>query len=208
MNDFLSRYDRMKRLNNRPEVGDDYERQRINRPMTNESFIFLLCMVFMGAALILTLVSYYNRSKKSDNPCSACHAPALLSSHTDRHAAMTDYFRKAGNPHPEAIARAVLQPEIKRPKLLAAMATKGELNTPYTVRHGGYKQRHAGSWQVNEADWGPVPYELSGQARKTDAILESLVKSKDMKEALNFYAGDKTKKSYARVVLAEAKRVP
>lgn len=127
---------------------------------------------------------------------------------TKRHIKMSTYFKKRGNKHPDAMATAVL--ETKRPKLMAAIAVKGELNTPYTVKHGGYKNRYVGAWQVCESEWGRAGNLPIDQALKSERILETLVaESKgDLKKALNLYGGDKTKKVYAKNILNELNNIP
>jgi hypothetical protein len=120
---------------------------------------------------------------------------------------MTEYFRRSGNKHPALMAQAVLK--TKKPKLLAAVAVKGERNTPYTVRKGGYKKRHAGAWQQNEKYWGLVPHDPLNQALKAERDLEGLIAEKgNIVTALNQWGGDKTKKVYAKNILAELENIP
>ena len=99
----------------------------------------------------------------------------------------------------------------KNPRLLAALAVKGERNTPYTVRRGGYKGAHAGAWQANQKFWGKVPYNPVGQALQSERILEELVSDEpNIVKALNTYGGesDKIKGKYAYNVIAELVNVP
>ena len=123
----------------------------------------------------------------------------------NRRTAMVNYFKKKGNKHPEQMADAVLK--TKKSKLLAAIAVAGEKNTPYTVRKGGYKGRHAGAWQVNPKYWGRVPFDAIGQALQVEQILTSLTKSMTVQRALSLYGGDHTGR-YQQRVLAELGRVP
>jgi hypothetical protein len=106
------------------------------------------------------------------------------------------------------MAEAVLA--TKKPKLMAAVAVKGERNTPYTVKNGGYKKRHVGAWQVNEKYWGFAGNTPLQQALKAEAILDELIVASggNLKKALNAYGGDKTKKVYARNILAEIENIP
>lgn len=80
--------------------------------------------------------------------CTKCH---------NYQQAMEDYFKRRGNRNPQKMAEAVLA--TKSPRLMAAIATKGEKNSPYTSRRGGYKKVHAGAWQVNRKLHGPVPFD-------------------------------------------------
>jgi len=115
------------------------------------------------------------------------------------------YFHKAGNKHSEVMAKAVLA--TKQPELMAAIAVKGEKNTPYTSRRGGYKKRHAGAWQQNEKYWGKIPHDALSQAIKAEKDLAGLVaETGDLKKALNVWGGDKTKKVYAKNILAELEK--
>ena len=91
---------------------------------------------------------------------------------------------------------------------MAAIAVKGEKNTPYTVRRGGYTKRCAGAWQQDEGIHGKVPKDPIGQALKAESYLIDLIQDKPIDVALNIYGGDKTKKEYAYNVLAELKEVP
>lgn len=56
---------------------------------------------------------------------------ACLSSHTPQDK-YREYFRRNRNPSPQKMAEAVLASG--SPRLMAAIAVKGEKNTPYTVR--------------------------------------------------------------------------
>lgn len=132
--------------------------------------------------------------------CTPCH-----SVENQRLVRMEKYFKSAGNPHPEKMARAVLA--TKRPKLLAAIAVKGEKNTPYTARRTGWKKRHSGAWQISEKDWGPVPHDPVGQALKADKILDELTDKRSIRKALSIYGGDRTDR-YQQRVLAELQNIP
>ena len=160
---------------------------------------------YLGIILLLIIVAYniahieqqkqeLRKAKQID--CTKCH---------NRKAAMTDYFRKAKNPTPEEMAVAVLK--TKNARLLAAMATKGELNTHYKVRNGGFKHRYAGAWQVSKKDWGKVPNNPVEQALQAESILVELTRTMPIEKALASYGGDSTDK-YANRVLAELQRVP
>ena len=155
-----------------------------------------------GVALILALAGLiatgysmtYNDTKKpatAQIQCTQCH---------NRQQAMTNYFRKSGNPTPEEMAMAVLK--TKSPRLLAAVAVAGEKNTHYKERAGGYKRQHAGAWQVNKKYWGKVPVKPVDQALQAESILTELTQTMPIKKALNYYGGD-TSGDYSRRVLAE-----
>lgn len=130
--------------------------------------------------------------------CRECH----------KRVAFSRYFESKGNPTPEQMAEAVLS--TKSPRLLAAIATKGEHNSPFWVRKGGYKGRHAGAWQMskgNEKAYGPVPYDAVGQALQAEKLLVDLTNEMPIEKALNQYGGDSTNK-YSNRVLAEIINVP
>jgi hypothetical protein len=133
--------------------------------------------------------------------CKDCH-------HSSRVSRMTQYFRESGSPTPEALAEAVLS--TKSPRLLAAVSVAGEKNTPYWVRRGGYKKRHAGAWQVNQRIHGRVSRRPTEQAKQAERILEDLLKESkgDVVKALNHFGGDTTRRMYALNVLDELKEVP
>lgn len=190
MND-LKRHDLIQSLQNR-NLPQEVKSYGLLKTATMIGFGILI-----GAAIIpLTRSCDKAETKRPmSEDCYSCH----------RKAAMIDYFKKSGNPHPEAMAVAVLQ--TKYPRLLAAMAVKGEKNTPYTVRRGGWKKQHAGAWQQNEKYWGKVPYTPIEQALKTENILEDLTKAMPIEEALSYYGGDSTSK-YANRVLAELVNIP
>ena len=205
--DFLSRHDRMQRLNNRsPRVHDDFEQmsllniRRINHPEGDiAATCFMICLALIGIAATMTFIKKCEK-EPAVMWCNSCHS---------RQVAMTKYFRDSGNKTPEQMAEAVLQ--TKSPRLMAAIAVKGEKNTPYTVRRGGYRGRHAGAWQVNEKlhkkAYGPVPSDPAGQALQAERVLTDLTQEMPIRQALNHYGGDSTDK-YSRRVLAELVRVP
>jgi hypothetical protein len=159
----------------------------------------------IGAIVGMAFITAVKSCDKEPLPTAFKNSCTIKCHKDSRKKSMTDYFRKAGNKHPEQMAVAVLA--TSKPKLLAAMATKGEKNTPYTVRKGGYKRRHAGAWQVNPKDWGKVPMTPLGQALQAERILEDLTDKKPIKQALSHYGGDSTDK-YANRVLAELVNVP
>jgi len=123
---------------------------------------------------------------------------------TPQQAALTDYFRRAGSPHPERMATAVL--ETDKPRLLSAIAKveSGGKETAYNK-----KSRAKGAFQVKERHWGKVRPSAVEQALQADRILNDLYDEKDgnLRKALNAYGGD-TKGRYAKMVLAELQQVP
>lgn len=129
--------------------------------------------------------------------CGECHS---------KQKALADHFRKRGNQTPEMMAEAVMK--TKNPRLLTAIAIAGEKNTPYTVRKGGYKGRHAGAWQVNPKHWQNVPKDVIGQALQAERIITELSDDKPIRKALNNYGGDFSSGNYAKRVLAELTHVP
>lgn len=206
--DYLDRHDLIQRLSPKTyqQVEDEEQAEYLEQwakdhPEGDKWFrygaVFLIGIVW-GMVTLSLVKSCDKEPQLAFTSCSTaeCHS---------RKMSMERYFEKSGNPHPKQMAEAVLA--TKRPKLLAAMAVKGEKNTPYTVRRGGYKKRHSGSWQVNPKDWGKVPYDAVGQALQSERILDELLDKKPLRQALNSYGGDSTD-AYSRRVLAELQRVP
>ena len=189
MSDFLNRYDLIQRLGNKP----------LAKTTVNIKPFDLIVFLAMGIVLGLTLSVLVKDQKDAPivNKCSGCHST--------KHR-FIDYFTRAGNKHPEQMANAVLA--TKKPRLLAAVAVAGEKNTPYTVRKGGYKKRHAGAWQVNSKYWGRVPNDPVSQALQAERILEDLTgEGKNIRTALSIYGGDSSSR-YANRVLKELQEVP
>ena len=144
----------------------------------------------------------FHPSNRGQLDCQKCHSREL-----QKRDKLANYFRKNGSKTPEEMAEAVLR--TKSPRLMAAIHVKGEKSTPYWVRKGGYKKRHAGAWQQNESDWGAVPYDLNAQAIKAENDLEKLITDTgDFETALNKWGGDKSKKVYAANILRELQEVP
>lgn len=163
------------------------------------------CLIMTIAGFIAGMFLVATLQKCSHHP-----APVMLKSHGNpvslREVRMAEYFRRAGNKTPEQMAAAVLR--TKNPRLLAAIATKGEKNTPYTARNTGYKRRHSGAWQVSRRDWGSVPHNPVDQALQAEMIIAELTSNhKSIKKALSQYGGDSTDR-YQRRVLAELVNVP
>lgn len=188
MSEYLNRYDLMQRL------GNKVPRESKGWSGTVNALCWVSVGFIMGAFLLPPIDP---RPKVSQQSCKECH-----NSKTQ----LTQYFKDSGNKHPEKMATAVLA--TNKPKLLAAVAVAGEKNTPYTVRKGGYKKRHAGAWQVNPKYWGPVPKDPIGQALQAERILEDLTgDSKNIRTALSIYGGDSSSR-YANRVLKELQEVP
>lgn len=141
--------------------------------------------------------------------CLSSHKPnAMTPGVRDRYAKLVKYFIKQKNPHPEMSATAVL--EVKKTKLMTSVAVKGERNTPYTNKKGGYKKRHNGMFQVSEKDWGYAGATPVDQALKSEKVLEEFIASYggSVYKGLNAYGGDKTKNVYAKNILDELKNIP
>jgi hypothetical protein len=174
---------------------ENASRRRL-RQKRNKKYVGIGVLLFIFAVSLF--VTGYERKELVK-----CHGPGLSVEQLRYQA----YFHKAGNKHSEVMANAVLA--TKQPKLMAAVAVKGELNTPYTVRKGGYKKRHAGAWQQSEKDWGKVPYDALNQAIKAEKDLAGLiVENGNLEVALNKWGGDKTKKIYAKNILNELTNIP
>lgn len=194
-NDFLNRYDLMQRL------GNKYTGKNKYRITAFDLIVFFALGIVIGLTLSVLIKEQKPLIKEQkpliiENKCISCHSTKKK---------FIDYFTKAGNKHPEQMANAVMA--TGRPRLLAAVAVAGEKNTPYTVRKGGYKKRHAGAWQVNSKYWGPVPNDPVGQALQAERILEELTESKPIRTALSIYGGDSSSR-YANRVLKELQEVP
>ncbi len=194
MTDF-ARYDRIQRLNR-------YQRQQ---PTHRYLELSILCAVlFLVMCVKEHVAPLPPHPRSSVTPCTQCHSQRRTAA-AQYKAAMRDYFQRAGATAPALMADAVLA--TKQPRLLAAVHVAGEKCTPYTVRHGGYRHRHAGSWQVNSRYWGRVPYSPVEQALQADAILAELTGEMPVRKALSLYGGDHTGR-YADRVLAELSEVP
>jgi hypothetical protein len=171
------------------------------------SLMGVLVMIAMAITFVAgfevgknTLEFNYNHSELQpvQLDCRECH----------RKVAMTRYFERRGNPTPEQMAEAVLA--TKSPRLMASIAVKGEKNTPYWTRNGGYKKRHDGAYQMSKAHkkaYGPVPPDPIGQALQAERYLSDITSELNIKEALNEYGGD-SRGHYANRVLAELINVP
>lgn len=156
----------------------------------------------IGATIALTTCVKHHEPQPAvhaKGECNKCHTKI----------AYVAYFEKKGNPTPQQMAEAVLA--TKNPRLMAAIATAGEKNTPFWIRNGGYKKRHVGAWQMSKANhkaYGKTPYDPVGQSIQAERLLVDLTnESHDIQKALNAYGGDK-KGRYGRVVLAELSNVP
>jgi len=212
MSDFLNRYDLMQRLGNRPprqqeddEEQMEYLRQWAARKKNSHPASYTIIGWCIGLVFGVILITVMKSCIKAPQP--TAHSPNCTECHssTARKHSFIDYFTKAGNKHPIKMANAVLA--TKKPRLLAAVAVAGEKNTPYTVRNGGYKKRHAGAWQANPKYWGKVPLDPVGQALQAERIMEELTESKPIRTALSIYGGDSSS-NYANRVLKELQEVP
>ena len=168
-----------------------------------DNLLYALC------AIALIVMAYHH--------CCGKPEPKLLPSHGfnnidisvyGRWLKLSEHFRRAGNEYPEMSASAVIQTSV--PNLMAAVAIKGEKNSPYTSKQGGYKKAHVGAYQVNERYHGYAGATPIDQALKAEGILENLVieNNGNLTAALNSYGGDKTKKVYAKNILEELHKLP
>lgn len=198
--DYLNRYDRMAKLDNRP-LHHYAEPDRAGNP------IAAVALIGMGAIMGMAMLAGLRACESEPQPlvtgrlrCDVCHSDVGR-----KHAKLANYFKGKGAKTPEMLATACL--ETKSPRLMAAITVKEGMAV--TSRSGGYKKRHHGAWQVNPAEWGRVSHDPILQARQAEAILEELLgKRQNIKTALNLYGGDKTKLKYANDVLKELKEVP
>jgi hypothetical protein len=193
MNDFLNRYDKMQRLNNRQFFEDDQYSRDI------KGYLSLIC----SAIVLIFVTMIYVKS------CETTPQPVIVSCNTSRcHISSTKmglYFKKNGSKNPEEMAVAVSK--TKSPRLLAAIAVV-ETGGNSHIRKGGYKKRHDGAFQVSSKHWGAVPHDAAGQALQAERILtELIVDKKNIKVALNYYGGD-THGKYANSILKELQEVP
>jgi hypothetical protein len=201
----------------REEWQDRYELiQRLNKAnvtdidkIQKKSFGVGVLVFVLGFAFGWFLMSTFNHPiefiehselKPEVNTCmtSKCHT---------RKWAMIRYFESRKNPHPVESATAVLA--TTKPKLIAAIITKGEKNTPYWKRNHGWKNRHNGMGGVNEKDWGKVPANPIDQAKQIDWVIDELLDQHkgSRKMAISHYGGDSTD-NYWNQVSAEINKVP
>lgn len=171
----------------------------------NSNALVSLTLVLVGVFWGMIIMGVIKACDKEPQPATIAQSLAPCHKCHNRKTQMTEYFRMRENPYPEKMAEAVLA--TSKPKLLAAVAVAGEKNTPYTVRRGGYKKRHAGAWQVNSKYWGKVPHNPIDQAKQAENILVELTNQQPLRKALSQYGGDSTN-AYQRRVLAELSNVP
>lgn len=172
-----------------------------------------LTAMLLGVFICMTIAAYSCSSKEEKvefkTTCVSAHEPnAMPASITGRYLKLVSYFKKHNNPHPEMSASAVI--ETRKTKLMASVAVKGEKNSPYTSKKGGYKKRHKGMFQVNEKDWGFAGNTPIDQALKSEQVLDEFIVSYggSLQKGLNGYGGDKTRKVYAKNILNELQNIP
>lgn len=87
------------------------------------------------------------------------------------------FFERHGSPEAEAMAVAVTA--TKRPELRPILAAVAVIETGAdpSVRNGGYKGRHQGSFQVNPKFHGPVSESPTQQALQAERILTDLLEA-------------------------------
>ena len=166
----------------------------------------MLLITLLIVALVVVVHSLASRIDKVPLQMQKCHTSlAIQVCKPSRLSRMINYFKSKGIAYPEQMATAVL--ETNKPKLMAAVAVKEA--TPYTVKHGGYKKRHVGAWQVNEKLHGHAGNLPIDQALKAERILDELLKESngDMRVALNSYGGD-THNKYAKNILKDLCEIP
>jgi hypothetical protein len=198
-------------------MGSEYNNQMAWKRAKNERrkklLVHLVWFVLCSAVLVAHSCSSKEKLEKPKVELKAdlmiSHKPnAMCPSMRDRYDKLVSYFKRNKNPHPEMSATAVL--ETKRPKLMAAVAVKGEKNTPYTNKKGGYKKRHYGMYQVSKKDWGYAGALPIDQALKSEKVLEEFEASYggSVYKGLNAYGGDVTKNMYAKNILNELQNIP
>lgn len=193
MTEYRDRHDLIQRLS--PGYGVE--------PKGFNKILIAVIAISMGVCILAVVDKCVPPPPMSVNAreCSECH----------RRMAMVEYFKKAKNPTPEEMAEAVINPQVKSGRLMAAIAVKGEKNTPYTIRRGGFRGQHAGAYQMNERlhkkKYGPVPHDPLGQTLQAEKYLSDLTQEYPIKKALSIYGGDSSD-NYQRRVLAELVRVP
>lgn len=181
---------------------------RLNRSETDD----IIALAAIGGIGMLSGMLIIVALRGCDKPqvalkadCKPCHE----AKHAEgkRKSDITDYFRRNGSKSPEKMAEAVLA--TRSPRLMAAIAVRESNGNP-NARHGGYRNRHDGAWQVNRSIHGRVPLNVTEQALQAELVLEEHVKAAngDIIEGLNAYGGDKSRKTYAWNVLSELRVVP
>lgn len=116
------------------------------------------------------------------------------------------YFHKAGSPHSVEVAKAVQLS--KRPKLAAAIA-KTESDGVKTAYNK--KSKAKGLYGVKEQYWGKVNTRSAfAMTMQHDRIMDELLRecNGNLEKTLNYYGGDKSKKVYAKNILAELEKIP
>lgn len=156
--------------------------------------LFLICVVVLFAYDFAAKDSVVQSAPQKS--CNSCH---------NRHDAMSRYFEKKGNPTPQRMATAVL--ETTRPRLMASIAVRESHGNPKAVGDGG---KSRGAFQVQGRHHGRVSNDPIEQALQSERILDELIAENNgnLKKALSAYNGERTRKVYAKNVLAELVNVP
>lgn len=217
----MSRYDRSTHRNdkaeknritdNRPaQFRDDDDEQaaishnRFKRPFWQrvQNPASILTLMSVGVAFGMVGITALKACDKTPEPvvvqssCVQCHG---------HRAALIQYFRQNGSKSPEEMANAVL--DTKFPRLLAAISKVESGGNPH-LRNTGYRKKHHGAFQVNPKYWGEVSFNPAEQALQAERILTELTDTMPVKQALNFYGGDVSRKKYSNAILAEMVKVP
>lgn len=166
----------------------------------------VICLFVIGMIFVA-----YSCSKEKDVKCLPSHPAKVIGSNSQRWHRFVAYFIKKGSRTPELMATAVL--ETKRPKLMAAIAVKESRGN---LRALGDGKKSKGAFQVQAKHWKNLLHEKKvsrdaiTQALDSERILEALLEENNgnIKKALNAYNGDRTKKVYAKNILAELANIP
>lgn len=175
--------------------------QKRKKAQRNAGIWFIVILILV--CIVYPMVQSHEYKKRLLNP-------SLQKSHrtlTDKEARMAAYFHKNGSKSPEEMAVAVLN--TKSPRLMARIAVV-ETNANPDLRKYGYRKAHDGAFGVNRYDWGKVSHRAIDQALQAEDALDTFVKDHkgNIIRALNNYGGDKSKKTYANLVLAKLHEVP
>lgn len=191
MEDYLDRHDRMIKL-----------KQPLGVTAKKGNIAFALAFGCIGAMLATGIKSCESETQPVAvmRDCIECH---------NRSMEMSQYFQRHGVDRPEALAKAVLHPSVKRPKLMAAMAVKESPRQKV-----GDSGQSKGYYQVKEKHWRHLLEEKRvsknplTQTTDSQRILDALIDEKGgLSKGLNAYGGSSSG-NYSKMILAELVRVP
>lgn len=163
-------------------------------------------MLFFTIGIIAAIGVVSSISYKCDKPnpkMLKCHAEGIPLETLKYQA----YFHKAqAGINALEVAKAVQHSKRKRMTAAICMIESGGKKTAYNRRS------HAkGAFQVMEKHWGKVNTKSAlAMTAQHDAIMDELLiaSNGNVKKALNYYGGDKTKKVYAENIFEEIANVP